>query len=315
MTQPMQDRVYNQLDLFRNTLPKKPYCTNDLKFGLHIRSASNAVKHLYIQPNDPNNTAWLVYDLDRPTASIDWQDRHVATPNWIATNMDNGHAHLAYGLGSPVWTQYGKKDPAFRYMASIDVAMTKVLEADPGYSKLICKNPLREDFWKVDLYQTELYDLPWIADYLNLEPYKDARRNLPEEGLGRNCTLFGHVRRWAYQKIREPWLSEDFFLSAVVEYATGFNAIKFAHPLPYTEIEATAKSIAKWTWRNMSPAGFQRWSQNRRAKSIETRVGMADTQAERIRLFMEKYPELTQAGLAELLGVTDRTVRNALRRF
>lgn len=313
MTQ-LLEPVYTQLELFRESLPKKPYCSDDLTFGLRVRPASEAVKHLYIQPNGPTNTAWLIYDLDRSTASFDWQTRHVATPNWVATNIDNGHAHLAYGLGKPVWTQYGQRDAAFRYMASIDVAMTDVLEADPGYSKLICKNPLRPDVWKVDLYQPELYDLPWLADYLDLKAYSDGRKNLPETGLGRNCTLFDHVRKWAYRKVRSDWLSMDFFIAAVAEYATAFNALHFAHPLPFREVASTAKSIAKWTWVNMPRGSFKVWGDKRRSKSIEVREGKAQEQALRIRLFLEQYPDLTQQQVADLLGIHRNTVVNALRK-
>jgi hypothetical protein len=33
----------------------------------------------------------------------------------------------------------------------------------------------------------------------------------------------------------------------------------FLDPLPYSEVKATAKSIAKWVWRNHTSAEFQTW--------------------------------------------------------
>lgn len=303
-----------QLDLFRESLPKKPYCSNDLRFGLKIRPANTAAKHLYIEPNDRQNAAWLVFDVDRPTASIDWQDRHVAPPNWIAMNPDNGHAHLGYGLKNPVWLQFGKRDKAFRYLAAVDAGMTEILEADPGYSKLICKNPLRWDHWTVTLYQPELYDLGWLADYLPELPYlKDARRKIPDIGYGRNCNLFELVRKWAYRKIREPWLSLDMFEAAVAEYAHAFNVMNFARPLPYNEVANTSKSIAKWTWNNLSPAGWREWGDNRRAKSIRVRKARSLDRALELQTLLVRHPELTQTELARLLGINQGTVSRLLR--
>lgn len=306
-------KEYTQLDLFRNTLPRKPYCTDDLGFGLSIRPANEAVKHLYIEPNDSANKVWLIYDIDRETASWDWQDRHVAAPNWVAMNRENGHAHLGYGLEKGVWAQYGVKDKAFRYMASVDVAMTKVLEADPGYSKLICKNPLRGDYWDVGLYQTALYDLPWLADYLDLEPYSDARKRLPPIGLGRNCTLFDLTRQWAYKAIRQSWLSREMFEDGVIQHALAYNEANFTQPLARNDVINTSRSIAKWTWTHMSPAGFNAWGDNRRAKSIAVRGASSQTKAQEVRDLRFNSPKLTQDEIAQLLGISRRSVIRILQ--
>lgn len=270
-----------------------------------------AVHKRYLQPNDHNNLRWLVYDIDRPTASFDWSDRACPPPNLVATNLENGHAHLFYGLEVPVWRQYGSKDKAFRYAASIDVALTKALDADPGYAKLIAKNPLRGDAWDVQTFQRFSYDLPWMADYLDLEPYQDQRRNLPPVGLGRNCTLFDRVRSWAYRAIRQVWLSKDFWRYSVEVVAQGYN--DFPTPLPYPELKATAKSVANWTWANMSPEGFNRWSEARRAKSLAVRRANSLDISEQIRTLAAEHPEATLRELGALAGVSHETVRRALK--
>lgn len=301
---------YNQLTRFRNTLPRRLFSTDQLG-PMYQTDVLTAIHKRYIQPNDSKNLRWLVYDVDRDTASYDWSDRGCPPPNLVATNLDNGHAHLFYGLEVPVWRQYGVKDKAFRYAAAIDVAMTKALDADPGYAKLIAKNPLRADAWNVQTYQRYSYDLPWMADYLDLAPYQDQRRNLPPVGLGRNCTLFDRLRLWAYRAIRQVWLSEDFWRYSVEVVAQGYN--DFPNPLPYTEIKATAKSVGKWTWNNMSREGFNRWAEARRQKSMAVRRANSVVLFKKIQALAAENPEATQRELAALAECSQKTISNALR--
>lgn len=303
-------KAYPQIDLFRQSLPAKPYCTDELGF-LEIRAAEFAIQKRFIQPNTPSNLRWMVYDVDRPEANFDWIDRHCPPPNLIATNRENGHAHLFYGLEVPVWQQYGKRDLAYRFAAAVDVALTTQLDADRGYAKLISKNPLREDAWIVQSFQPYSYDLPWLADYLDLDPYEDLRRNLPAIGLGRNCTLFDRLRMWAYRNIRREWLGPDFWRYAVEVAGTGYN--DFPLPLPSSEVRATSKSVAKWTWSHMSPEGFRAWSEGRRRKSLAVRKGRAEATAEKVREYKATHPEASNRAIGAVLGVSEFTVRQALR--
>jgi len=299
-----------QIERVRQSLPVKPYCTDELGF-LEIRAAEFAIRKRFIQPNTPTNLRWMVYDVDRSTANFDWYDRSCPPPNLIATNRANGHAHLFYGLEVPVWQQYGPKDSAYRFAAAVDVAMTHKLDADRGYAKLIAKNPIRDDAWIVQSFQAVPYDLPWLADYLDLGPYRDLRRNLPAVGLGRNCTLFDRLRGWAYRNIRREWLSEDFWRYSVDVVAEGYN--DFEHPLPSSEVRATSKSVARWTWKNMSPAGFRAWADARRQKSIAVRQGKAEATADKVREYKATHPEASNRAIGAVLGVSEFTVRQALR--
>ncbi|MBM1193539.1 replicase, partial [Pseudomonas weihenstephanensis] len=104
-----------QLELFRERLPAKPYHTDDLRAGLQVRSAERAALARYIQPNGPTHKYWLVYDIDRPGAAMDWSDRNCPPPSITAMNPANGHAHLIYGLKTPVRTAPGAKSDPLRY--------------------------------------------------------------------------------------------------------------------------------------------------------------------------------------------------------
>ena len=302
----------NQLDLFYDNLPQKPYCTDDLG-NLLIRPAASAIKRRYIQPNKPTDLKWLVYDIDRPTAYFDWYDLKAPNPNIVVMNRDNGHAHLLYGLEVPVYKQPSAQQKPLRYAASVDVALAKKLDADPGYAGLICKNPHHKS-WEVGIFESVSYDLNWLADYVDLDPFYDRRKHLPPVGLGRNCTLFDVTRHWSYRQIRKPqgWLSESFFVEAVIEYAYSYN-LTFPCPLPSREVKATGKSIGKWTFRNMSAEGFRSWGDNRRRASIRVRSASAQEKANQVKEYKRTHPEATTRAIADVFGISQKSVSNYLR--
>lgn len=297
-----------QLDIFTDTIPRKPYCTDTLGYALDIRPALLALKRRYIQPNSPTDLRWLVYDVDRPTAYFDWYDLRAPAPNIVVGNPENGHAHLLYGLEVPVYKQPTAQQKPLRYASAIDVALTKKLEADPAYVGLLCKNPSHK-FWDVSFYEESSYDLAWLADYVDLAPFADKRSHLPPIGLGRNCTLFDVTRHWAYREIRKPqgWLCEDYFIQAVDDYAQSYN-LSFPLPLPTREVKATGRSIGQWTYRNMSPQGFQSWGDGRRNKSIRVRKAGAFEKGQTVKLYKEMHPEASIRAIATELNLPKSTV-------
>lgn len=245
------------LEIFEEKIPQKPYFTDDLNFGLNIRKKAEALKSRYVQANGPTHLYWLIFDLDRSGAALHWDHVDAPAPNITATNPDNGHAHLIYGLEVPVRTAPDGKSSPLRYAASIESALREKLGADPGYSGLICKNPLHPH-WFVKVWEPHLYDLNWLHDYLDLSQFSDSRKRLPEYGLGRNCTLFERTRLWAYKAIRQGWPDYGQWLNAVEQRASGYN-VAFEQPLQAAEVRHTAKSIAKWVYREFSPEGFSQW--------------------------------------------------------
>ena len=44
--------------------PTKPYCTDDLLYGLRIRGRDVALKKRYLQLNSPLYCNWLIFDCD-----------------------------------------------------------------------------------------------------------------------------------------------------------------------------------------------------------------------------------------------------------
>lgn len=238
--------------VFESRLPHRPYCSDDLTHGLIVRPAATALQHRHIQPNAPLEVAWLVFDVDYSGAAFVWERQNLPPPSLTVVNPVNAHAHLFYGLTTPVGMSDAARDAPIRFAAAIQAAFQAKLRADPGYAGLIAKNPFHSD-WRV-LWVQHLYDLGELAEYVDLPKRRPQREVL---GLGRNCAIFDALRAWSYQWVREYQRNSASFEQwqrAVLGQAEMMNA--FTVPLSFNEVKAVAKSVAKWTWRHFSDENF-----------------------------------------------------------
>jgi len=245
------DNITNQTKLdfveeFYEKLPYKPYCSDDLEYGVIIRPKRIAIHKLYIQHNPPCFITSLVFDIDRTDAFFSWFDANLPTPTWIAKNRKNNHAHIGYMLATPVCTTHRAKQNVIEYLAKIEQAYSLVLGADRGYTGLITKNPCHEA-WENHIFDVKPYELGYLADFVELQELKTDLKEV--SGLGRNCMMFDTVRYWAYKAIRAHRGSTlDIWLGKVLEQCQNVNSA-FIKPLPYSEVKATAKSIARYCWK------------------------------------------------------------------
>ena len=266
------------VEQFVGHLPTRPYCTDDLGSGLQIRPRSTAIKKAYIQQNGPGILWWLIFDVDRPGAALAWEQGDLAPPNFIAVNRENAHAHLAYLLSSGVCKTAAAREKPLRYAVAIERAMTTRLGADHGYAGLITKNPLHPR-WRVWKIHERSYTLGELAEYLDLRAVRGAANDsvMPAEahGLGRNCALFDAGRVWAYSAVRDHWgpNGQELWHKVVLAHLAGIND-QFQAPLPVSEVKATARSIAKWTWRRITPDTFHRFVKETHASEVQSRRGI-----------------------------------------
>lgn len=313
-----KDSLPETLELFRRHLPRKPYHTDDLESGIYPAGRDRAAQSRYIQPNGPTQLRWLLYDVDRPGAALDWSERNAPPPTITAMNHANGHAHLLYLLEEPVCKSPNGRPEPLRYAAAVDCALRAKLEADEGYSGLIVKNPLRRDAWAVGLWEVAPYTLGDLDSWLDLNKYKDRRRKMPDYGLGRNCNLFNALRHWAYKAIRQGWPDLDRWLEACHHRAIAYNRKHFDEPLPQSEVKHVARSVAKWTHRHITQSGFEAYVARTHTPEIQAQRG-ARKGAKRREELMPKVLELVGQGksqreIAEAVGVTQKTVSNWLKR-
>lgn len=316
------------LDLYRSGLPRKPYCTDDLSSGLRILPLSAAVRRRYLQGSGPALASVLVFDIDRPVIDRSswepvWESSSLPVPNLAAITPSSGRGHLFYFLSAPVCRTDAAHLAPLRYLAAVQSAYTAALDADPGYSGLISKNPLHPDWHVWDIHGSP-YSLAELACHVDLsQPANRYTVTEPSEAfaLGRNVALFDLGRKWAYSAIRGYWAPNGLsrWRDAVQEQLEAINGL-FSEPLPPSEVKASAKSIAKWTWKRFTPGDL--------AMLIET-THSPEKQAERGRLSgaarraaKEKHRDaarvLRDSGystrrIAAVLGVDHSTVVRWLR--
>ena len=296
-----------QLDLFES-LPNRPYCMDEVPGYTFIRNKSIAIKKPYIQLNPPLMTIYFVFDDDKEESALSWFDVGLPAPLWTTQNVENGHCHHCYKLEIPVCTSEFASIKAIKYAQAIYYAYALKLGADLSYSQLITKNPLHPK-WRTIFWVDCAYSLDYLADFIDLP--KKLPKKLEVIGLGRNVTMFEKGRHWAYRAIRDYMHHDSSYdwERAVIAYIEAINS-GFEQPLPYSEVKATAKSIAKWVWQRFSYGEFSAVQAKRGAKGGKAKGQAYAVKREQAMQLKENGMNNTQ--IAKQLEVDRKTVRRWL---
>ena len=295
-------------DFFKN-LAHKPYCADELLYGLKIRSKKIAVTMQYIQGNQPCMLHYLFFDIDRYDAVMAWHDADLPMPYWTAQTQKNGHAHICYKLEIPLCTSELASKKAISYAAKVQAGIAERLGADVGYSHLITKNPFHAD-WRTTFWTDKAYTLDYLADFVDLP--KKLSKKQEVSGLGRNCSMFDSVRHWAYKAIRAH--RGDIYsnwLEAVIKQCLSANEA-FLEPLPYSEIKATAKSIAVYCWKK-DAYHYQEFIDRQSRKGVKGGLKGGKIRSDQFIELRKRAKELKDAGknntqIANVLGVSRYSV-------
>ncbi len=299
-----------QLEQFKENLATKPYCSDDLTYGLLIRPKLTALKKRYIQHNKPTSLKVFVLDCDYAGVAEFIGDNHLPPPNFIASNKKTGRSHVYYILETEVYLVENARRGPIKYAAIIHYQLCQVLKADPGYSNFISKNPLSPE-WEVHLYRKEPWTLGEFEEWITL-PAKIPKKAM-REGLARNCTLFEDTRHWSYRQVLNFRLqgARQAFFDAVLERAREYNRNNFPVPLNDSEVKATAKSIANWTWKKYTgkqviDAAFIARQSAQGKKSGESRV--QKTMDSRVMANLFSMVGFKQVKIASILNCGQKTV-------
>lgn len=261
-------QIENNIQHFKSQLPHKPYCTDSLESGLFIRQKEKALEKLYIQANNPAIQHSLLFDIDIENGFYTFEEAGLPVPHFITKSPDSGKVHYGYILKTGICkTQQAKLKP-LKYASAVETAMCQALKADHNFVGLITKNPLNPH-WSPFWSGAELYDLDFLADNLNLNTKPKIQKPI-SYGLGRNVNLFDDLRTYAYRNVLNFKNKSNFdkWLAEIERIAIGLNTACNPHnPLPIREITATARSVAKWTWKNFDNATFSAIQSSRGSKN------------------------------------------------
>ena len=258
-----------QISDFLAIAPHRPYCATDLENGLKIRGLEQAIAHPYIQHNAPARQSFLVFDFDREGVLVAHEDANLPQPTWIAENPTSRRGHIAYALATPIVTSDAGRLAPLRYAAAVQEGFLRRLGADRGYAGLITKTP-GHDHWRTVWGRAEPYPLSELADWLP-EGLPDLRKSEEATGLGRNVKLFDGLRQWAY-RARLAEADPEQWKAVVLAQARQMNGANFTVPLSDSEVKATAKSVAKWVWKNFNATKFSQIQSERQKHRHRQRI-------------------------------------------
>lgn len=259
---------FYQAEQFAQSLPTRLACCDQPTDGIERLPRSEAVKRAHIAPNSAKLVWTLAFDVDRSDGGAAWIDARLPSPNWTAQNPKNGHAHLGYALEAPVSRSLLSRGAPQRYLARIQHAMTQALGADQAYAHFLTKTP-GHTRWRTIWGRQKPYGLDELARALPEDmPLPRKIRASEAVGLGRNVTLFDNLRAWAYRS-RLQYSGFEAFSEACLAHAEGLNA--FTAPLPFSEVKSTARSVAKWSWVHITPAGFSEVQRKRQVRMVAKR--------------------------------------------
>ena len=305
------------LDHFINTIPKKPYASDDLMYGVKIYSKDAALRKVYLQPNHPYYLHNIVFDLDYSASLVEilYSKTGIPLPNLIVENKENGRSHAIYYLKTPVFKTDASRQKPIIYLNAIQRTLQHVLDADVNYTGMICKNPLNER-WRTSTLRHTPYSLDELANKLEID-WKQISKPIKQNeavGLGRNCYLFHTARLWSYVAIRKHrGKTYGAWLQSVLDHCLKLNE-SITDPLGYNEVRGIAKSISRYCWKR-DPHCYAMFIERQTLKGRKggLKGGVArSAQYSDLRLQAKQLHEqgLTQVQIAQILNISTRTLRN-----
>lgn len=215
----------------------------------YIESNPTALRSLVVVDRDENDTDQVADLLGLPQ------------PSWVAMNPRTRTGHIVFALSAPVClTDAGRRAPV-NLLARIEQGMTDVLGGDIGYAGRITKNPHHEDhlaLWGDAEASYSLRDLAKaLGDVGALPDRSRTGRTVQDSAVGRNVSLFELTRQWAY-RARLRYSDSQEWDEVVEAFAWDKNVTEIAGhftkgPMGRVEVHHLARSVSRWTWRNITP--------------------------------------------------------------
>lgn len=297
---------------------RNPYVSTDLSKGIYREYLDVGMcdRYPYLQVNPTNSYNSIVLDVDYDFFT-EWDYDKYPTPNVVALNKFNGHAHLFYYLGqSGVHKNKNSSYKSLSYLSAVIFKLSVFIGSDLCYAGLVGKNALC-DKWGLMILREQPYSLDELNDYCP-QIEKDKRIQIYNEARleSRNCQLFDLTRLWAYTNVKQYETADSFF-QMVLEKAVGYNA-GFVNPLGYNEVKSVGKSVANWTWKNNIKWGNDMaW---RREVAVRGNKKSAQVRREKAQEKKQKVLELyeqkmTPKEIVKIVDVSLMTVSRYLKEY
>ena len=246
---------------YQDSLPFKPWCSNDLSLQPVVRPAHMALNWLYLQHNRPNMAYWMVIrmDHDHPHA---WYAVDLPAPNFIVYDSVSGYADAYWGI-DPVCTSSIARPKPIIFASAIENTYQLKCQGDRNFDGLLGRNPYHPD-WIVEELHGKVYPLRELANPVKLRNRMPTARLRAEKaandehfGLARHLILFDRTRWKAYAMVHSFRDADNYagFLAAVTKACVAANS--FPQPLEQAVVTAKARRVARWTWQCYHPKNWK----------------------------------------------------------
>ena len=285
---------------------KKIRCADRKNYSI-IRNLECGLDKLYIEINPLNSYEWIVIDCDY---EVPYFKDMIVYPNYIVRNPDNNKAHLFFKV-SAIHRNENSSYKAQEYYHSIKIALTLLFKGDMGFTQKLCKNPLIDDFWRVDEIHAKEYELSELAEYCEFLPkYLSKAQNLEDMGLGRNCAIFENVRHKAYK------LPVNDMLFDKINYMCQQENLLFNTPLFEQEIKHIAKSITKYVSSRNNKFWYQKLVERQKERGKKSgKKRSVKSELLQGRIIPLLYTNKTLQAIADFIGTSLSTVKRVKQVF
>lgn len=243
-------------------LPRRPLAGQSKSGGYYRTSRERALTMPYIESNPLCMKSLVITDHDGGRADEIAALCGLPVPSYIALNPITKSGHIVYAMAAPVCLTDAARRAPVNKLSRIEAGLNDVLGGDIAYGARTTKNPRHVEhltLWGPDYAVYSLADLAAPLEKLGALPRwsgtRERRQKLAASGTGRNVDLFDLVRKWSYRH-RGDYDQLSLWEQVVHDHAWDRNidtvGPAFSRgPLEDTEVVQLARSIARWTWRNI----------------------------------------------------------------
>lgn len=318
MSKPRMGSPTPAIGLAISRAPLRPTATDDYTRGCYPYSLSSALKKRHLQFNRKHTVSVLIFDVDRRDAGLAWERHGLPPPTWIATNRENGHAHLAYVLDTPVLRTYESTQVPVWLLELVTRAMTAALDADRSYQHFLTKNPLHSDWSVVTANKTYSLDelCDWIPDEFLEAAAVKSKFNLADalsstgSSVPKAFDICRHLAYWHWRtvvaEIRATGRSatlEQLTFDALTDPSTGELRLR------KDNLERVIRQVGQWVdekydERKANHLLLQRQSRRGKKSARIRRDTMTKRVSEAVQSLRLTGQPVTQRAVADLVGCT-----------
>ena len=219
---------------------KRSIGEHSASFRVH---ASGAWLFPEIELRAGNSWPSIVLDVDGANALYRIVDAvehgDILMPNWAVTRKASGGTHAVWNLERPVHRGESARPSPLRALALVSEFYADALQADAGYTGVLSHNPMSAAHgpgFVTNWLHRDPYTLPQLGEVI---PFGWRKPTVAETAIGRNCSMFDALRRWA----GKPENRENDVLAAAMSINEEIGRLHAKAPMDQLEVAAIARSV------------------------------------------------------------------------